>query len=154
MKLFLSLFLIIGWSAFAGSVRIINDTAYTLTAEIQSADGNKKGSITIQPHANATWQEAAEGASVWSQTPYTVTFICTKSGNQYGIIDGVQQAATIQASMASGPRICRTPKKKGEDQQKQQQSGDSNGSPTQQQQNQTQQWESLEPPGDPNWGPP
>ncbi|NGX51048.1 MAG: hypothetical protein K1060chlam2_00905 [Chlamydiae bacterium] len=146
MKLTLFLSLLITGSAFAGSVRIMNDTSDTLSAEIYSADGNKKGMITVPAHTNATWQDASGGTYVWSQTPYRVIFICTKSGDQYGIVDGVQQAGTVIASSSSGPHICKVPKKKNGTQE--------STKPAPDNQNSQQQWQDEEPPGDPIWGPP
>ncbi|MGE0198935.1 MAG: hypothetical protein AB7N99_05930 [Simkaniaceae bacterium] len=147
MKLGSALFFLLGGSVFAGSVHIINDSQYDLVATIHSADGKNKGSVGVAPNSSGTWQDSEGGAYSWSQTPYQVTFTCKKSGQQYGIINGVTQAATVTASMASGARVCTDPKKKDDNSSQQNPSSLSgqDGQPS---------WENSEPPGDPNWGPP
>ena len=138
---------ILGSTLYGGSIRIINDTTYTLTAHIHSADGSNKGAITLSPQTISMWQDAIGGSYTWSQTPYRVTFYCTKSSNQYGVIDDISQAATIRASMASGPRICKEPKKDRQNKEKQNNNSNEGNNSSPQGQN-------IEPPGDPNWGPP
>lgn len=146
MRVLLFLGIIFSGSLFAGSVNMINDTSFPLNAIVFAADGSKKGTITIPPQGSATWQDTSGGNYTWSQTPYRVTLICTKTGKQYGVIDGVQQAATIRASMATGNRDC-TPDKKDQNNQQAQHHSQQNNQQSGQQQMQQQG-------GDPDWGPP
>jgi len=107
MKRLFFIWLLLGSHLFGESIHIKNDTIYALIAEIYAADGKKKGSVAIPAGKYATWQQGVQGDITTSQTPYTVIFNCEKSGSQYGIINNVSQAATIWASSAVGPRVCK-----------------------------------------------
>ena len=111
---FIFAFLLFGITTlFAGSVRIMNDSPFPLNAEIIASDGSHKGKLSIAPQQQMTWQDSSSGATVWSQTPYTVIFTC-KNGKQFGVLSGVQQGATVTALSSSGDRYCEPPKKKEE----------------------------------------
>src|SRR5690606_6501675 len=99
---------------FAGSVRIMNDSPYPLSAEILAADGTSQGRLALNPQQQLTWQSTSSGNSVLSQTPYTVIFTC-KTGKQFGVITGVQQGATVNALSASGDRYCEPVKDQSQD---------------------------------------
>ena len=152
---FLPFLLLLG-TLTAGSLRIMNDSPYTLYAEILAADGSPKGKLTLAPQQQGNWQDNFSGNSVWSQTPYTVVLTC-KNGKQFGVISGVQQGATVTALSATGDLFCEKDKKHdkkaapppSEEKQFQEQF---NSSP-----NQSQSPGSADPSGsfsDPNWGPP
>lgn len=89
----------------------MNDSPYTLYAEIVAADGSHKGKLTIAPQQQGNWQDNFSGNSSWSQTPYTVVLTC-KNGKQFGVISGVQQGATITTLSATGNLFCEKDKKK------------------------------------------
>lgn len=160
MKVFLVSCLMITVPLLGGTVRIMNDSPFPLKAEIISADGQRKGKLSLNPQQQLTWQDSAgSGTNVWSQTPYTVIFTC-KDGKQFGVSSGIQQGGLVTALNSSGDRYCQ-PEKKKED-------GKSQKGP--QQQNtpfnpNTSPFQSDPPgsvgpadpsgaPGDPIWGPP
>jgi len=111
MKYILVFFSLSFASLFAGSVRIVNDSPFPLHAEVISSDGTRKGKILVGPQEQVIWQDSFSGASVWSQTPYTIIFTC-KDGNQFGVLSGFQQGATVTALSSSGQRYCQPLKKK------------------------------------------
>ena len=162
-------------------MRIFNDSIYQLTANILAADGSHQGSLSLAPQQQAQWQDFSGGNSTWSQTPYTIIFIC-KNGKTFGTITGVGQGGTVSVLSARGPLVCEKDKKD-----QQQSDKESMGVPTDQQpfnpnqepfnpnqtpfdatpgqkqsgqQGQQQGGNSLGPadphsaPGDPIWGPP
>ena len=102
-------------SLFGSSIRIINDSPFPLNAEIIGSDGSHKGRVSIDSQKQVTWQDQSSGDSVWSQTPYTVILTCTCKSedgeNQFGILSGVQQGATVTALSATGKRYCKPSKK-------------------------------------------
>lgn len=108
----LPLFLLLASPAlFAGSVRIINDSPYPLKAEIRSAEGRGRGSVHVEPHQQGNWVDNNVENTVWSQTPYTVVLTC-KDGKQFGVIENVQQGATITTLSARGSLHCAVDDKK------------------------------------------
>lgn len=160
--------LMFGVTLFAGSVRIVNDSPYPLTAEILSANGASRGKVSIAPQQQGNWNDNASGNSVWSETPYTIVLTC-KNGKQFGIIHGVQQGGTVTALSATGNLFCES------DNDQQQQTQHPAKQPKQPQQPQQQQFSPTTPldspqgsstpgavgpadttgsPSDPDWGPP
>lgn len=141
-------------SLFAGSLRIMNDSPYTLSAEVLSADGVSQGKLTLGPQQQSTWQSFDSDNSVWSQTPYTVIFTC-KTGKQYGVFSGAQQGATVNALSSTGNRYCEPEK-----QDDQNNTSTNNPAPNNPENSYTPApWNPGPPdphnsPGDPIWGPP
>jgi len=95
---------------YGGSLRIFNDSPFTLKADILAADGSHRGSISVAPQHQAQWADNTGGNTTWSQTPYTVILTC-KNGKQFGVINGVQQGGTVSAMSAQGPLFCEQDKK-------------------------------------------
>lgn len=112
MKTVLTVFLLCLASAtcFCGSLGIYNDSPFPLTATILSADGQVKGSLTVNPYEQSSWQDPSPANQSWSQTPYSVIFKC-KSGKVFGTFYGANQGAWVSASQVQGPRICEVNKK-------------------------------------------
>lgn len=126
---------------YGASVRIYNDSAYPLRADILSADGKHKGSLTLVPQQQALWQDNYGGNTTWSETPYTIILTC-KNGKQFGTISNVEQGGTVSVMSARGPLYCE------QDQNQQQgQQGSKENQSGKDQQNQQQ------PPFDPNQQP-
>jgi hypothetical protein len=92
---------------YGASVTIYNDSPFPLTATILSQDGKTKGSITVTPQNQSTWDDPSPANSVYSQTPYTVIFKC-KSGKPFGITSGVSQGGWVTAMQSSGEHYCET----------------------------------------------
>lgn len=100
-------------SLFAGSVTVYNDSPFPLTATIISADGQTKGTVTVEPQHQSTWQEPSQGTPVWSETPYTVIFTC-KTGKQFGVVSNIGQGSLVTAMQSSGNLYCEPEKKDGQ----------------------------------------
>ena len=84
---------------------MINDSPYPLEAEVIANDGSHKGTVFLNPQGQATWEEAESATPIFSQTPYTIIFRC-KSGKQFGVLNHVQQGATVTALSSNGDRYC------------------------------------------------
>lgn len=142
---------------FGGSLRVVNDSPYHLSAKILAADGSHKGSISLNPQQQGQWQDFSGGNTAWSQTPYTVVLTC-RNGKQFGVIIGVQQGATVSAMSASGPRYCEKPKKEeaqGSSKTDQQQTPfNPNQKPFNPNDPSSDSPDPSSSPGDPIWGPP
>lgn len=97
-------------AAFANSLRLFNDSPFTLSATILAADGTTLGQFTIKPQNGAMWsdqweQEGAVNNSNISQTPYTVIWYCP-SGSEYGICPNQSPGDYVTAGSASGNKAC------------------------------------------------
>ncbi len=93
-------------SLLAASLKIVNDSAYTLDAYIYAADTTEVGSATILGNGHSyTWQDGLLGISDWTQGPFTVRFYC-KNGTEYGKITFVASKVTLYATAARGPKKC------------------------------------------------
>ena len=104
-------------ACFGASVVIYNDSPYPLSATIMSADGKTMKTIMVNPQQQSSWDDPSPPNATYSQTPYTVTFMC-KTGGHFGTISGVNQGAWVTASRASnGQGYCKPQK----DEQNQQQ---------------------------------
>ncbi|HAZ15699.1 MAG: hypothetical protein A2Y28_03830 [Chlamydiae bacterium GWC2_50_10] len=110
-------------SAWAGSVNLVNDTAYSLRAVVRGGDGTYLGEMVIQPEHSMRWTDTygqvgyfGKGSiyherSTRSQTPYEVRWYCLDGGD-FGISRTVSTGATSSASSSEGRRMCAIPKKK------------------------------------------
>ncbi|MBM3183742.1 MAG: hypothetical protein FJZ64_00350 [Chlamydiae bacterium] len=106
-----------------GSIMLINDSSFILTATIQAADGTFLGQFSIQPgqqknfttNLNAT-NYVHPGTPDVSLTPYTVIWQCP-SEEHYSMCTTVSPGALCKANDCPGNRFC---KPKQEIQQKQQ----------------------------------
>jgi len=122
-------------TCYGASVTIYNDSPFPLTATILSADGKTKGSVTVTPQHQSTWDDPSPPNAIYSQTPYSVVFKC-KNGKQFGIATGISQGAWVTAMQSSGSHYCETDQdkdKKGQLQQKLQQQQPSQPLPPSQQ---------------------
>jgi hypothetical protein len=100
-----------------GSVLLMNDSPFILTATIQAADGSYLGQVTIQPGQQSTWTKSLEptqysrpGTPIVSLTPYTVIWQCS-SEEFYSMCSTVAPGALVRANDCLGNRICK-PKQK------------------------------------------
>lgn len=98
----------------AGSVRLVNNTAYKLRAIIRAGDGTYLGEVLVNSQQTMSWNDytGSVGYPNTSQTPYTVLWYCNDGdGTPFGVCDGVGPGATVAAMTCSGTRACK-PKKK------------------------------------------
>jgi|GEM_PF-2049860 len=90
----------------ANSLYVRNDSSFTLTAEVVSAQGASLGMMEINPGGEFEWEDPYGGhTEQGSTTPYTVIWTC-QSGMSYGVTSNVAAGATTNAQDASGPRNC------------------------------------------------
>ncbi|CAM0116721.1 hypothetical protein [Rhabdochlamydiaceae symbiont of Dictyostelium giganteum] len=94
-------------SAFAGSIRLINDSSYPLTAQIYAADGTSIGSQPVLQKQGIQWiSQSLPGHNFTdSQTPYTVMWICAE-GKEFSVCRQVSTGSTITAMGGSGDYRC------------------------------------------------
>ena len=124
MKIFLIPFLLLISYCFAESLTLINDSAYELTAIVQSANGKILAQPTLHPGDQLIWNSdqdptdlKMEYNSSGSYTPYTVIWRCSYEG-YYSVCSNVSPGAIITANTCPGARYCKPKPKKEKDTQK------------------------------------
>jgi hypothetical protein len=117
-KLLLGSFLFSSIFSFCATVRLINDSPFTLASTILSATGNVMGRYTLKPQEQVSWENSNINVDKNSQSPFTVIFYC-QTGEVFGTMSNVSTGAMVAASSSSGPKFCK-PKddKKGKEEQK------------------------------------
>lgn len=115
--------LLLASQAWAGAVRLVNDTSYKLRAVVRAADGTYLGEVVVTPQQTMQWSDYWGGVGNYnqSQTPYTVTWSCLDGGG-FSVCDNVPSGGTVTAFGCDGVHSCRPVKK--------QQTPPSQGSPT------------------------
>ena len=120
LQAFLFLCCICFSSAYAGSVWLLNDAPYTLTATVKSADGTVLGSVTVKAGQQNSWVTSLSPQDLNSQyevinssTPYTVTWQC-EHGGFYSFCVGVSPGGLVTANQCEGAHYCQPPPKKDE----------------------------------------
>ncbi len=105
-------FLLLIGEAWAGTVRLANNTSYKLRAVIRAADGSYLGEVIVMPQQTMQWNDYWGGVGYYnqSQTPYTVLWFCLDGGD-FAICDNVPPGATITALGCDGIRSCKPQKK-------------------------------------------
>jgi hypothetical protein len=103
----------------AGTIRLINNSAYKLRAVIRANDGTFLGEEIITPQNNNTWNDGFNGLpgsleSVRSQTPYRVLWYCL-DGSAFSTCSGVATGTTVTANGCDGARECRGNNRKDEE---------------------------------------
>ncbi|MBI2742366.1 MAG: hypothetical protein HYX48_00420 [Chlamydiales bacterium] len=121
--LFFSLLLLSGSSAFASSVRLVNDSPTKLRAVVRGSSGNNLGEMMIEPNQSTTWTDQydttgnLQKGNIYqnqpskSQTPYTVLWYCM-DGNDFSFCEYVNTGNTVTAKGCAGTRQCKLVKKK------------------------------------------
>ncbi|MBI3900999.1 MAG: hypothetical protein HY324_02475 [Chlamydiia bacterium] len=113
MRLFFFLIPVASWSSSdSGSIMLINDSPFILTATIQAADGTYLGQFTIQPGQQQTFT-----TNLWSTdyrhpatpnvslTPYIVIWQCPSKGF-YSMCSQVSPGSLCTANQCPGPHFC------------------------------------------------
>jgi hypothetical protein len=94
----------------ATSVRLQNDSLYTLKASIHSADGSALDEVDVAPGGTVVWDDSQgdwESRRVQkSKTPLTIYWYC-QEGEAFGISDHVSSGALVKSSHANGRKTCR-----------------------------------------------
>lgn len=108
---------VIPFCAFAGvdsgSLMLVNNTPFILTAVVQAADGTYLGQFTIQPGQQKnitqnlfTTPITRPGTPQVSLTPYTVIWQCA-SGGFYSVCTGQSPGSYIRAGDCPGNQFCK-----------------------------------------------
>ncbi|MGD0664974.1 MAG: hypothetical protein ABSA17_04510 [Rhabdochlamydiaceae bacterium] len=102
------IFLVIVSQAWAGSVRLVNDSANKLRAVIRAADGTYLGEVIVMPQRTMQWNDYWGGVGYYSnsQTPYTVVWFCADGGD-FSVCNSVPSGATVTAFSCDGLRQCK-----------------------------------------------
>lgn len=110
MKAYFLALLLLPFSLFAGSVRVINDSPFPLWVVLLGADGSELSNFFMKPQEIHQWQQDSDvfsSSNYKTLTPYTAIFRCN-DGTEFGIWPNIQQAATISAQDCPyGNKICR-----------------------------------------------
>ncbi len=106
-------FLLFIGQAWAGAVRLVNDSAYKLRAVIRAADGTYLGEVIVMPQRTMQWNDYWGGIGYYnnSQTPYTVIWFCVDGGD-FSVCNNIPSGATVTAFSCDGLRQCRPQQKK------------------------------------------
>ena len=112
---FLGLFTAAAASLHCGSVRLVNDSPFKLTATVLAADGRNMGSVTLSPRDVKDWSDgfgtsgySTEQGSPISVTPYTIFWSC-EDGTEFSVCNNTGDAATVAAEACDGNRMCKPP---------------------------------------------
>ncbi len=118
------LLLLLPFCLHAGSVRMINNSPYTLRTVIRGADGTYLSEIVIHSQKESTWTDtygqygtsgganAEVNQNYRSRTPYTVLWYCME-GSTYAVCDMVSTGAVVLAQGCIGSRMCAPKKREG-----------------------------------------
>ena len=117
-KLLLFLFPIFAFAGTNdGSILLLNDSSFILTATIQAADGSFLGQLTVQPGQQSTWttnlsptQYKHPGTPNVSLTPYTVIWQCPTE-EAYSMCSAVAPGALVRATTCQGNCTCKSKQK-------------------------------------------
>ncbi len=116
-------------SVWAGSVHLVNDSPYTLRAEVRGADGTFLGEMVLKPEHSIRWTDTYgrvghfgkgnvyQEQSSRSQTPYQVRWTCM-NGRDFSYCNGVATGGTATARTCEGRRICDSDDKERSEEQK------------------------------------
>jgi len=123
MKKLFILFLFPIISLLADSITLFNDSAFELTAIVQSATGSILAQKTFHPGEQGVWdsdqistQLDVEYNTSGSYTPYTVIWRCSYQG-YYSVCSNVSPGAMVTAHSCPGSKYCQPkPKKNDKDQ--------------------------------------
>ena len=96
-----------------GTILLLNDSPFILTATIQASDGTYLGQFTMQPGQQRnvtqnlfTTQYSHPGTPDISLTPYVVIWQCASS-DYYTMCSQVSPGALVRANDCPGYRVCR-----------------------------------------------
>ena len=104
---FLTALCAIGTVFGGSSIRLVNDSAFTLEATIISAEGNVMASRTIAPQQFYQWTYSppVRAGNFNPISPFTVVWRCTDN-KEFGVSTYVGNAQWAQASTSNGPQYC------------------------------------------------
>lgn len=104
-------------SLFANSLKLKNDSPYTLRASIRGADNTFLGEVILSAQHSMTWTDVYGRSGYYgapnaqmqegyaSKTPYTVIWYCM-DGNDFSISRTVATGSLVNAQSGDGKRTC------------------------------------------------
>lgn len=108
-------------SSNSGSVLLMNDSPFILTATILAADGSYLGEVTIQPGQQTNFTQSLNstyykhpGFPNVSYTPFTVIWQCSSEG-YYSVCTQVSPGSFVKAGDCPGNHFCKPKQKKEKD---------------------------------------
>ncbi len=117
-KVLIALFMLCGsTSIWANSLKLKNDSPYTLRVSIRGADNTFLGEVIISAQHSMTWSDVFGRSGYYgapnaqmqegyaSKTPYMVIWYCM-DGNDYSMCDKVATGSLVTASGCDGKRSC------------------------------------------------
>ena len=115
MKTWFCIFTLFCIAAFAGSVKLVNDSQYKLRAIVRGADGSYLGEMIINAGSYGAWTDTYGPAGQYnnssrSQTPYTVMWSCIE-GTPFSTTAMVPTGGMVTALGGEGARTCKSPSK-------------------------------------------
>jgi hypothetical protein len=103
------IFIIVCGASWANSVTLMNDSTYTLKANIYDANGTLLGEFVLNPNDATLWSDDYQNFGTESQyapqIPYTVNWSCM-NGNPYGSCEDVAAGSVITAQSCGGAQEC------------------------------------------------
>jgi hypothetical protein len=115
MRWLVSLFflpLVVWAGTDSGSIMLVNDSSFILTATIQASDGTFLGQFSIQPGQQKNFTTSLTnteykhpGAPATSLTPYTVVWQCPSEG-YYSMCTQVSPGSLCSANGCPGTHFC------------------------------------------------
>jgi hypothetical protein len=94
---------------WANSVTLMNDSTYTLKANIYDANATLLGEFVLNPGNATLWSDDDENFGTESnyaaQIPYTVNWFCM-NGSPYGVCNDVAAGAVVTAQSCGGSQEC------------------------------------------------
>jgi hypothetical protein len=98
--------------AYAGTVRLANDSIFKLRAVIRAADGSYLGETVVPPLSTMSWNDYWGGVGYYNQsrTPYTVIWYCS-DGEGFSVCLAVPTGGTVTALSCDGTKACKSGKK-------------------------------------------
>lgn len=104
----------------SGSIFLINDSPFILTATVLSADGSFLGEFTVQPGQQKNFTQNVKPTDLQygsfpdvSYTPFTVIWQCPSEG-YYSVCSQVPAGSSVRASACPGSYFC-NPKDKSKE---------------------------------------
>jgi hypothetical protein len=103
--------LLITSSVWAGSVRLVNDTKYTLRAVIQGSKGDTLGELIVKAGQTSGWTDNygytgfSKTPEPEAQTPYTITWLCPE-GKTFSTCYNIPSGTIAIATNGDGNHSC------------------------------------------------
>ena len=103
--------LFMGVQCWGDSIRLFNDSPYSLKAVIYGVDGTMAGEVVLNARDASVWTNeynefGTDNDMAPSEAPYTVNWYCM-NGDAYGVCDNIGAGATVLAQGCQGAQECK-----------------------------------------------